>query len=91
MDWTTLLLIAVLSATFYLFAEVRSLRTRIHRLERNGGEVGNTPFSPELDEEISRLVHQGKTVEAVKRVREEHGWTLLEAKQAVDRYQGKEV
>lgn len=91
MEWSILLLISAVGFSFYLFAEVRSLRARIHRLERQGGTEANFRFSPELEKEISLLVTQGKTVEAVKRVRQEHGWSLLEAKQAIDRYQGKEV
>lgn len=90
MEWSILLLISVVGFSFYLFAEVRSLRTRIQRLERQEGEA-HVAFTPELEEEISMLLKQGKNVEAVKRVREENGWSLLEAKQAVDRYHEKEV
>lgn len=34
--------------------------------------------------EVLRLIHAGRQVEAVKLLREQTGWSLLEAKQAVD-------
>ena len=86
MEWQTWLLISVIGFTFYLNAEVRDLRTRLHRLEKTNHPIPQE-FRPELEQELTALVRQGKKVEAVKRVREEHGWTLLEAKQAVDRYE----
>lgn len=86
MEWQTWLLISVIGFTFYLYAEVRDLRTRLRRLEKANSSTAQG-FSPELDQELAELVRQGKKVQAVKRVREEHGWTLLEAKQAVDRYE----
>lgn len=86
MEWQTWLFISVIGFTFYLYAEVRDLRTRLRRLEKANSPIPQG-FSPELDQELAELVRQGKKVQAVKRVREEHGWTLLEAKQAVDRYE----
>ena len=86
MEWQTWLLISVIGFTFYLYAEVRDLRMRLRRLEKTN-HPSPQEFSPELDQELAELVRHGKKVQAVKRVREERGWTLLEAKQAVDRYE----
>lgn len=86
LEWQTWLLISVIGFTFYLYAEVRDLRMRLRQLEKTN-HPSPQEFSPELDQELAALVRQGKKVQAVKRVREEHGWTLLEAKQAVDRYE----
>ncbi|EIM07763.1 hypothetical protein A1A1_03972 [Planococcus antarcticus DSM 14505] len=38
----------------------------------------------DVDEVLLELLQKGKTVEAVKRTRQEFGWSLLEAKQYVD-------
>ncbi|WP_342527826.1 hypothetical protein MKY84_03680 [Chryseomicrobium sp. FSL W7-1435] len=88
MDFQTLFLIALIGFTFYLNAEVRSLRARIRRLEKAASPTPSS-FSPEFEQELDVLLQQGKMVEAVKRVREEHGFSLLEAKQAVDRHYEK--
>ena len=86
LEWKTWLLISVIWFTFYLYAEVRGLRMRLRQLEKTN-YPSPQEFSPELNQELAELVRQGKKVQAIKRVREEHGWTLLEAKQAVDRYE----
>lgn len=90
MDFQTLFLIAVIGFTFYLNAEVRSLRVRVRRLEKAANPTPSS-FSPEFEQELDALLVKGKTVEAVKRVREEYGLSLLEAKQAVDRYHEKDL
>ncbi|PEX82050.1 hypothetical protein [Bacillus cereus] len=48
-------------------------------------EMGIVEKEPEINKELRQLVEEGKTVTAVKRVREVFGFSLLEAKQYVDK------
>ncbi|MFK4425575.1 hypothetical protein ACQKFK_12970 [Bacillus mycoides] len=48
-------------------------------------EMGIVEREPEINKELRQLVEEGKTVTAVKRVREAFGFSLLEAKQYVDK------
>ncbi|MDE7553127.1 hypothetical protein [Bacillus tropicus] len=55
------------------------------RLQLITKEMGIIDREPEINKELRQLMEEGKTVTAVKRVRETFGFSLLEAKQYVDR------
>ncbi|HDR8032446.1 TPA: hypothetical protein QCY74_005892, partial [Bacillus cereus] len=48
-------------------------------------EKGIVEREPEINKELRQLVEEGKKVTAVKRVREAFGFSLIEAKQYVDK------
>ncbi|EDZ53233.1 TPA: hypothetical protein QC285_006055 [Bacillus cereus] len=55
------------------------------RLQLITKEMGIVEREPEINKELRQLVEEGKKVTAVKRVREAFGFSLLEAKQYVDK------
>ncbi|ACK63161.1 MULTISPECIES: hypothetical protein [Bacillus cereus group] len=55
------------------------------RLQLITKEMGIVEREPEINKELRQLVEEGKKVTAVKRVREVFGFSLLEAKQYVDK------
>lgn len=55
------------------------------RLQLITKEMGIIEREPEINKELRQLVEEGKKVTAVKRVREAFGFSLLEAKQYVDK------
>ncbi|MFB5252130.1 hypothetical protein ACE38F_17470 [Bacillus mycoides] len=55
------------------------------RLQSITNEMGIVDREPEINKELRQLVEDGKTITAVKRVREAFGFSLLEAKQYVDK------
>ncbi|MGE1010643.1 hypothetical protein [Bacillus cereus] len=55
------------------------------RLQLITKEMGIVDREPEINKELRQLMEEGKTVTAVKRVREDFGFSLLEAKQYVDK------
>ncbi|QWH29585.1 hypothetical protein EXW51_17170 [Bacillus mycoides] len=63
--------------------------TRLKRMEDRlqliSKEMGIVDREPEINKELRQLVEEGKTVTAIKRVREDFGFSLLEAKQYVDK------
>ncbi|OSY14752.1 hypothetical protein BTJ48_04221 [Bacillus mycoides] len=63
--------------------------TRLKRMEDRlqliSKEMGIVDREPEINKELRQLVEEGKTVTAIKRVREAFGFSLLEAKQCVDK------
>ncbi|HHT7237281.1 MULTISPECIES: hypothetical protein [Bacillus] len=63
--------------------------TRLKRMEDRlqliSKEMGIVDREPEINKELRQLVEEGKTVTAVKRVREAFGFSILEAKQYVDK------
>ncbi|AJH21266.1 hypothetical protein P4U03_01315 [Bacillus mycoides] len=63
--------------------------TRLKRMEDRlqliSKEMGIVDREPEINKELRQLVEEGKTVTAIKRVREAFGFSLLEAKQYVDK------
>ncbi|EJS70257.1 hypothetical protein ICU_01913 [Bacillus cereus BAG2X1-1] len=63
--------------------------TRLKRIEDRlqiiTKEMGIVEREPEINKELRQLVEERKTVTAVKRVREVFGFSLLEAKQYVDK------
>ncbi|MDR4902714.1 hypothetical protein P4T54_21510 [Bacillus mycoides] len=63
--------------------------TRLKRMEDRlqliSKEMGIVDREPEINKELRQLVEEGKAVTAIKRVREAFGFSLLEAKQYVDK------
>jgi len=55
------------------------------RLQLITKEMGIVDREPEINKELRQLMEEGKTVTEVKRVREAFGFSLLEAKQYVDK------
>ncbi|HFK1449092.1 TPA: hypothetical protein ACGXMV_005639 [Bacillus pacificus] len=55
------------------------------RLQLITKEMGIIDREPEINKELRQLMEEGKTVTAVKRVSEAFGFSLLEAKQYVDK------
>ncbi|HHK5560282.1 hypothetical protein PDR31_12790 [Bacillus cereus] len=55
------------------------------RLQLITKEMGIVEREPEINKELRQLVEEGKKVTAVKRVREAFGFSLLQAKQYVDK------
>lgn len=55
------------------------------RLQLISKEMGIVDREPEINKELRQLMEEGKTVTAVKRVREAFGFSVLEAKQYVDK------
>ena len=80
--------ILVVGYIFYNATEqrVKALGTRVRHMEKllQKSTQGQEITEPEINEELRQLLQQGKMVEAVKRTRQEFGWSLLEAKQYVD-------
>lgn len=78
--------ILILVALFYLIYTVAKLDERTKGLQYLLGRIAEQVGVKNdiLDEEISSLLEEGKKVEAVKRVRETLGLSLVEAKQYVD-------
>lgn len=90
MSWALFIAGAVLVAGCFFYAasekRIEALEKRIRQVEQQlkQATAGMSLTEPDVNEELRQLLHQGKTIEAVKRTREEFGWSLLEAKQYVD-------
>ncbi|HDR7686373.1 MULTISPECIES: hypothetical protein [Bacillus cereus group] len=67
----------------------KKTNTRLKRIEDRlqviKKEMGIVEREHEINKELRQLVEDGKTITAVKRVREAFGFSLLEAKQYVDK------
>ncbi|MBX0353832.1 hypothetical protein ACW4EZ_17110 [Bacillus toyonensis] len=67
----------------------KKTNTRLKRIEDRlqviTKEMGIVEREHEINKELRQLVEDGKTITAVKRVREAFGFSLLEAKQYVDK------
>ncbi|KEK22654.1 hypothetical protein [Bacillus gaemokensis] len=55
-----------------------------HRLELITKQMGIIEAAPEINKELRQLMNDGKTITAIKKVRETFGYSLLEAKEYVD-------
>ena len=66
---------------------IKVLEKRMYQLEKQLTQIqqGEEWREPDVNDELRELLQKGKMVEAVKRTREEFGWSLLDAKQYVDR------
>ncbi|EJQ11638.1 hypothetical protein ABHP49_005847 [Bacillus cereus] len=63
-------------------ARLKGIEDRLQLIMK---EMGIVEREPEINKELRQLVEEGKKVTAVKRVREAFGFSLLEAKQYVDK------
>lgn len=96
LSWVMIIIGAVLvfGYIFYNAMEQRmkALETRVRNVEKllQKPSQGQKITEPEINEELRQLVRHGKRVEAVKRTRQEFGWSLLEAKQYVDGLKAQE-
>ena len=96
LSWIMIIIGAVLVLVYIFYnateQRIKALETRVRHMEKllQKSSQGETFTEPEINKELRRLLQQGKKVEAVKRTRQEFGWSLLEAKQYVDRLKGEE-
>ncbi|EGA89475.1 hypothetical protein GPDM_09270 [Planococcus donghaensis MPA1U2] len=67
--------------------KIHTLEKKVSQLEKQLTHIqqGKEWVEPDVNDELRELLQKGKMVEAVKRTREEFGWSLLDAKQYVDR------
>ena len=90
LSWILIILgnILVFGYIFYSASEkrIKALENRIRHAENQLKQItqGMKLEEPEINEELRELLQKGKMIEAVKRTRQEFGWSLLEAKQYVD-------
>ena len=68
-----------------LTLRVAELERTVERLARQAGIPSTVRGGPQVSEEVRALAMQGKTIHAVKRLREETGLGLRAAKEVVDR------
>ncbi|MBF0707633.1 hypothetical protein IQ283_13630 [Alkalihalobacillus hwajinpoensis] len=87
---TEIVLIGLLAAVFYLVfrvsTQMSSLSGRMKSMHNQLNRMAQHMDLPEhpINDELRELMKEGKTVEAVKKAREEFGLSLLEAKEYVD-------
>ncbi|HFK1486065.1 hypothetical protein [Bacillus cereus group sp. MYBK220-1] len=89
--WMVILIVAV--GFIYIAEKLATIKkkndARLKRIEDRlqliTKEMGIIEREPEINKELRQLVEEGKKVTAVKRVREAFGFSLLEAKQYVDK------
>lgn len=90
LSWIMIILAALLAAGYFFNTasekRIEALEKRIRHVENQLRQLtpGTEITEPEINKEIRELLQQGKMIEAVKRTRQEFGWSLLEAKQYVD-------
>ncbi|MES9784290.1 hypothetical protein [Bacillus thuringiensis] len=89
--WMVILIVAV--GVIYIAEKLTTIEkkndARLKRIEDRlqliTKEMGIIEREPEINKELRQLVEEGKKITAVKRVREAFGFSLLEAKQYVDK------
>ncbi len=92
-SWILIILGAVYVSGYLLYTasekQNKALEKRVRQLEKQLTQIqqGEEWKEPDVNDELRELLQKGKKVEAVKRTREEFGWSLLEAKQYVDKLQ----
>ncbi|MBM7579118.1 hypothetical protein [Jeotgalibacillus terrae] len=86
---TLVAVIYLLSTIFRLEQRVKTLDYKVEQLSAHT-DITEEGLYEELHQELKVLIHQGKDVQAVKRVRETKGLSLLEAKQYIDTLKLKE-
>ncbi|TFD99801.1 hypothetical protein [Jeotgalibacillus salarius] len=80
---TLVTVVYLLSTIFRLEQRVKTLNYKVEQLSVHT-DISEDELYQELHQELKGLIHQGKDVQAVKRVRETKGLSLIEAKQYVD-------
>lgn len=73
----------LISAVFRLEQRVKALDYKVEQLSADT-DMSDKDLYQELNQELKVLIHQGKEVKAVKRVRETKRLSLIEAKQYID-------
>lgn len=95
MDISNFELVLVLAVIVLLVAvlvesqRLSTLKARVARIERalrSQVSLGQFGLSPDVEQEVRRLVDSGKKIPAIKLVREHTGLPLREAKELVDRF-----
>ncbi|MGW6193570.1 ribosomal protein L7/L12 [Bacillus cereus] len=68
-------------------ARLKRIEDRLQSITNEMGIVDREPEinKAEINKELRQLMEEGKKVKAIKRVREAFGFSLLEAKQYVDK------
>ena len=85
--WYYIVISALVSIIFILLGQNLSLK---EQLKATTFQKSLTPEQlAEIEQEIIQLVKEEKVIEAVKRTRETYGYSLIEAKQFVDRIKEK--
>lgn len=90
MSWLLIIAGAVLAAGYFFYTasekRIEALENRVRQVEQllKQATHGMEMAEPDVNKELRLLLKEGKTIEAVKRTRQEFGWSLLEAKQYVD-------
>lgn len=71
---------------FMLYDKLTKLEMRFNRMKATLDQIANQVEVPEhpINDELRKLIKEGKGVQAVKKAREVLGLSLLEAKQYVD-------
>ncbi|MDZ5711012.1 hypothetical protein [Jeotgalibacillus haloalkalitolerans] len=87
---TIVVIVYMLSTILRLDQRVRTLNYKVERLSAHA-DVPEDELYKELHQELKGLLHQGKDVQAVKKVRETRGLSLVEAKQYVDALKSDDV
>ncbi|AQU79868.1 hypothetical protein [Planococcus faecalis] len=91
LTWISIVVGTILIAGYIVYSAVEkhieTLENRVSKVEKLLKQTMPEMASVEqkVNEELRELLKQGKTIEAVKRTRQEFGWSLLEAKQYVDK------
>ncbi|WP_439873661.1 ribosomal protein L7/L12 [Bacillus mycoides] len=68
-------------------ARLKRMEDRLQLITKEMGIIDREPEinKAEINKELRQLMEEGKKVKAIKRVREAFGFSLLEAKQYVDK------
>ena len=80
------LLVIIFLLSTIVIDKLNRLETRFKSMKATLDQVANQVEVPEhpINDELRKLLKEGKTVQAVKEVREVLGLSLLEAKQYID-------
>ncbi len=90
LSWVLIIISTFLAAGYFFQStsekRIKALESRIRHVEKQLKQTmqGMELAEPDVNEELRELLEKGKMIEAVKRTRQEFGWSLLEAKQYVD-------
>ncbi|WP_240033915.1 hypothetical protein [Planococcus salinus] len=90
MTWIMIFVGAALVLVYLIYGSVnerlKAMETRMNIMQETISQLTaeGQVTEPAINEELRRLVKDGKTVEAVKKARKAFGLSLLEAKRYVD-------
>ena len=89
-SWALIIFGAILLGVYLLYAgmteQIKSMEKRIKTMEASIRQftTDGKVTEPAVNDELRKLVAQGKNVEAIKQAREAFGLSLLDAKRYVD-------